>query len=340
MSGQVFLNDRDLEEMLTELQQEPEQQNIGEHYQASDSEIIWTLDKPFGRWSNQSFHLRDYLTLTLTEWDFHENFNFTMKSQMEPLLGFSFSMSGGFTIKPFGRTQEIVAHAHARDTHMAFFQGDLQTTSEVESGQTVSLVQIGIKPELVNTLSTELPDSSQSFLHQTLSSYRPEKSWLTIAMTPAMTIALQQILQCPYQGITKQLYLESKALELITLQLHQLNEDRSTASTSLKLDDVDRIHLARDILIRNLDDPPSLLALAKQVGINSFKLKQGFREIFNTTVFGYLHAYRMEEARRLLQLGEMNVTQVALSVGYSHPGKFSAAFKKKFGISPKRLKSC
>ena len=154
-----------------------------------------------------------------------------------------------------------------------------------------------------------------------------------------MTIALQQILQCPYQGITKQLYLESKALELITLQLHQLSEDRLPAFTSLKLDDIDRIHLARDILIRNLDDPPSLLALAKRAGINSFKLKQGFREVFNTTVFGYLHAYRMEEARRLLGLGELSVTQVAQTVGYSHPGKFAAAFKKKFGINPKTLKS-
>ena len=97
--------------------------------------------------------------------------------------------------------------------------------------------------------------------------------------------------------------------------------------------------LARDILIRNLDDPPSLLSLAKQTGINSFKLKQGFRQVFNTTVFGYLYAYRMEEARRLLGLGELSVTQVAQTVGYSHPGKFAAAFKKKFGITPKALKS-
>ncbi|MDV3347326.1 AraC family transcriptional regulator [Leptolyngbyaceae cyanobacterium CCMR0082] len=338
MSSQVFLSDHDLEEMLAELQQEAEQPDIGKHYQANDSEIVWTLNKPFGKWFNHSFHLRDYLTLTLTEWTFQENFNFTMKSQTEPLFGFSFCMSGGFSVKPFGRAKEFVAHA--RDTHIAFFQGDMQTTSEVDSGQTVSLVQIGVKPELINTLSTEVSDPSQSVLHQTFSNYQTGKSWLTITMTPAMSIALQQILQCPYQGITKQLYLESKALELITLQLHQLTEDRSTASTSLKLDDIDRIHLARDILIRNLNEPPSLLLLAKQAGINSFKLKQGFREIFNTTVFGYLHAYRMEEARRLLQLGKLNVTQVAQTVGYDHPGKFAAAFKKKFGISPKMLKSC
>lgn len=337
MSGQVFLTNRDLEEMLVGLQQEPKQQGISKNYQANDSEVIWTLDKPFGRWFNHSFYLRDYLTLTLTEWTFQENFNFTMKSQMEPSFGFSFCMSGGFKVKPFDGAQKFMIHA--RDTHIAFFQGDVESTSEVDSGKTVSLVQLAVSPELVNTLTTELPDLSQSFLYQTFSNHQTGKPWLTVAMTPAMTIALQQILQCPYQGVTKQLYLESKALELITLQLHQLSEDRSTTSASLKLDDIDRIHLARDILIRNLDDPPSLLALAKQSGINSFKLKQGFREIFNTTVFGYLHAYRMEEARRLLQLGEINVTQVAQTVGYRHPGKFAVAFKKKFGVSPKTLKS-
>ncbi|MEM8614656.1 MAG: AraC family transcriptional regulator [Cyanobacteria bacterium P01_H01_bin.105] len=260
---------------------------------------------------------------------------------MEPLFGFNFCISGGFTVKPFGRSQEFMANAD--DAHIAFFQGDVKSMSEVDSGQTVSLVQLAVSPALVHTLSTELSDPLQSFLHQIFSSHqashRTVNPWLTITITPAMTIALQQILQCPYQGITKQLYLESKALELITLKLHQLSEDRPPASTSLKLDDIDRIHLARDILIRNLDDPPSLLFLAKQAGINSFKLKQGFREIFNTTVFGYLHAYRMEEARRLLQLGEINVTQVAQAVGYTHPGKFAAAFKKKFGITPKVLKS-
>ncbi|NCJ08704.1 helix-turn-helix domain-containing protein [Synechococcales cyanobacterium C] len=156
-----------------------------------------------------------------------------------------------------------------------------------------------------------------------------------------MTIALHQILQCPYQGLTKQIYLESKTLELIALQVNQLSEHQPylQPSSLLKSDDIDRIHLAKEILISNLDNPPSLLSLAKQAGINSFKLKKGFRQVFNTTVFGYLNHHRMEEARRLLQLGDSSVTQVALAIGYSNPSKFAAAFKKKFGISPKAFRS-
>lgn len=36
-----------------------------------------------------------------------------------------------------------------------------------------------------------------------------------------MQIALQHIIDCPYTGITKRIFLESKALELLTLQLRQ-----------------------------------------------------------------------------------------------------------------------
>ena len=79
--------------------------------------------------------------------------------------------------------------------------------------------------------------------------------------------------------------------------------------------------------------------LAKEAGINSLKLKKGFRQVFNTTVFGYLYTHRMEEGRRLLELGRLNVTQVAQVVGYTHPGKFAAAFKKKYGITPTAFKS-
>jgi AraC family transcriptional regulator, transcriptional activator of the genes for pyochelin and ferripyochelin receptors len=64
------------------------------------------------------------------------------------------------------------------------------------------------------------------------------------------------------------------------------------------------------------------------------KLKQGFRQLFGTTMFGYLHDYRMEMARNLLLEGNMSITTVANTVGYSHLRHFSAAFKRKFGITP------
>lgn len=90
-------------------------------------------------------------------------------------------------------------------------------------------------------------------------------------------------------------------------------------------------------MIQRLANPPSLMSLARQVGLNDRKLKQGFRQVFGTTAFGYLHNHRMEQARSLLLENQLSVTAVAHSVGYTNLCAFSTAFRKKFGVSPRAL---
>jgi AraC-like DNA-binding protein len=155
--------------------------------------------------------------------------------------------------------------------------------------------------------------------------------------TPAMQTVLTQILNCSYQGITRQTYLESKALELITLRLEQFSQacHPPTTSVPLKLGDIERIYQARDILLNHLDNPPSLVALARQVGINDCTLKRGFRHVFGMTAYHCLFHFRMERARQLLESGTMSVSQVAIAVGYNSRSSFYKAFRKQFGRSPK-----
>lgn len=133
------------------------------------------------------------------------------------------------------------------------------------------------------------------------------------------------------------MYLESKIWELMTLLIEQeqtLHQSSHTLPT-LKPDDIDRIHQAKEILINQMDQPPSLLDLARQVGLNDCTLKRGFRQVFGKTAFGYLHDYRLEQARQLLQERYLNVSEVARTIGFANRSYFAAAFRKKFGISPK-----
>ena len=113
---------------------------------------------------------------------------------------------------------------------------------------------------------------------------------------------LWQILRCPYQGITKRIYLEGKALDLLSLLLEQeieINRGKRSLLTA-KSGTIERIHYARTILLQNINDPPSISELAKQVNLNEYTLKSGFRQVFNTTIFRYLHNYRLEQAKQLL----------------------------------------
>lgn len=156
-------------------------------------------------------------------------------------------------------------------------------------------------------------------------------------ITPAMRLVLEQIWRCPFQGQTRRIFLEGKCLELIALKLEQLSTElpQTKHPRPLSADDRDRIYAAQKILIEQLDDPPTLLELARRVNLNDYKLKVGFKQVFGTTVFGYLHQHRMETARNLLHSRRLNVREVAQAVGYTNQSRFAAAFRKQFGVNPK-----
>ena len=53
-------------------------------------------------------------------------------------------------------------------------------------------------------------------------------------------------------------------------------------------------------------------------------------------MFSFLFDYKMEYSRRLLETNQYNVNEVGVKVGYSTASHFIAAFKKKFGTTPKK----
>lgn len=152
--------------------------------------------------------------------------------------------------------------------------------------------------------------------------------------TAAMKRALHQILNCPYQGVTKRIYLESRVLELIVYKLEQMMAQGGVSNKAVKSDDIDRVCHAKEILTRDLESPPTLYELADSVGLSHTKLNRCFRQVYGTTVFGFLRQARLEQARFLLEEKQINVTEAALSVGYSSLSSFIQAFSDQFGIKP------
>jgi len=204
-------------------------------------------------------------------------------------------------------------------------------------------LQIDLHLGSVDCLKSFLPDDVEpaSLQVQQLLQASGQQPYTQIATTtPAMQAVLEQVLHCPFQGLTRQIYLEGKCWELIALKLDQLaTESPPVALKQLNRDDIDRIHEAKAILTRHWQTPPSLLELARQVGLNDYKLKLGFRQVFGTTAFGYLWHYRMEQARQLLIEGQYNIKEVSTLVGYAKQSNFAAAFRKKYGMNPKTYQS-
>jgi AraC-like DNA-binding protein len=83
-------------------------------------------------------------------------------------------------------------------------------------------------------------------------------------------------------------------------------------------------------------EPPGLQELADEIGLSLKKLKEGFKQIYGDTVYGFLFDYKMDVARKMLNSGVHNVNEVGLKIGYSTASHFISAFKKKYGTTPKK----
>ena len=199
-------------------------------------------------------------------------------------------------------------------------------------------VDIHLKsPDLLKNFIIDHRQKVPNILTDFLENNSKEDFFDSNIITPEMYLPLEQIINCPFQGIIKCIYLESKCLELIALKLEQLaqNNEKPAKKLLLKKDDIERIHAAKIILIRDINHPPTLIQLARQVGLNDYKLKIGFHQVFGTTVFGYLHEQRMELSSQLLIEKRMSIKEIARTVGYANQGSFAAAFRKRFGVNPK-----
>lgn len=144
-----------------------------------------------------------------------------------------------------------------------------------------------------------------------------------------------QMLGCQLTGSARRLYLSGKSLEILSAISQSISSERArgTGGTPPRAGEIERVHEARALLLAALDDPPSVPALAKAVGLNAHRLNELFKSVLGTSVYAYAKAARLDHARLLLESGEITVSQAAYGSGY-HPAHFSTEFRKRFGFSP------
>ncbi|MCC3156156.1 AraC family transcriptional regulator [Hymenobacter sp. 15J16-1T3B] len=153
--------------------------------------------------------------------------------------------------------------------------------------------------------------------------------------SPQVLELLGQLRNCPYSGTLQRLYLEARFLDLfVAQQQHYLTLRVAPARRRER----DLLLAVRDYLDEHYANPPGLHDLARLFGTNDFLLKKGFRELFDTTVFGYVAEKRLTEARALLTHSDAAVQDVAARVGFSNAAHFATAFKRRFGLTPQQVR--
>jgi AraC family transcriptional regulator, transcriptional activator of the genes for pyochelin and ferripyochelin receptors len=159
------------------------------------------------------------------------------------------------------------------------------------------------------------------------------------SLAAALTPSVRRLLDSRYDGPTQALFLYSQSLELLVRAL-DLAADGGSASHPKRptRSDRERLFAARDFLEARITEPPALAEVARKVGLNEYKLKHGFKQLFGTTVHAYLTDKRLEHARSLLLDSDRTAAEVAFALGYSSPQHFHQAFKQRFGVAPKAMR--
>lgn len=156
------------------------------------------------------------------------------------------------------------------------------------------------------------------------------------AVSPAIQQVVRQIIDHPFRGDLQQLFLLSKSVELLVLCAESCSAAAEDDRDDFIKTPADREKLAavRDLINQRLDCPPNLSEIARTVGLNEYKLKRGFKEMFRMTVFGYLTEQRLLLARQTLLDTRKTAAEISYELGYSTPQHFNNAFKRRFGDTP------
>jgi AraC family transcriptional activator of pyochelin receptor len=106
-----------------------------------------------------------------------------------------------------------------------------------------------------------------------------------------------------------------------------------------KLYDVPAIELAKSLIEKDPVNHLHIPILADRAGINEFKLKQGFRELFQTSPYQYRLHLCLKKAKELLEETDDTIDQIASKVGFGTYNGFSTAFKKAFQVAPSEYRN-
>lgn len=253
----------------------------------------------------------------------------------EPLIAVAFYGSGNVNLSvKYGQNQKDFHHT--KGLALSFYADE-----KVEFQHTISpdknLECIVIATALPNL--EELPNQEGEIFSELLEELvNPKDHYVegpSFIMTPEMQTIVDSLFNIQYEGKTKMMFFRS---QITTLLSHFFGQLAGLKTEKINIPEREKLNQAKEILLKNIDNPPSLSEISKEIGLNTFKLKKDFKAFFGVPVFKYLQNERLTLAHKMIRNQDATVQEAAWHVGYDSLSSFSNAFEKKFGYRPSQIK--
>ncbi|MBO1580749.1 AraC family transcriptional regulator [Bacillus sp. XF8] len=286
------------------------------------------VSKPIGEGEIQRWTSLSGMEIVLSDYQFHTNHRIHFSSDAA-MVELNFCIQGSGEVHISNSSYNLKT-----GNCYLYFMKDFEVLFEYEKQNPMYSLAIGIPVPLFNHFMGNVVHPKILDFHSVIGDRSFKK--FRDPIDPMTVHIIKQIIARPHSHRIHQLDIESKALELLSIYFGRflLNDNHQKRNGQLSKSDLEKIRRAEGILIERMEAPPSLLELSKSVGLNDYKLKIGFKELFGTSAFAYLREKRMERAMDLLRAGNSNVSEAASAVGYTNLSHFSELFRKRYGMNP------
>ena len=218
-------------------------------------------------------------------------------------------------------------------TYLTLYNPDKELPLNIKVTSQASIVCVLISINKFHKLFSSYGEKNIPFLN---SDNNNQKYYQNNDINNRMLQVLNEILKKESNSMTQKLYLKGKLYELFSLVFEKEAQNNNDQCPFIINDSqLKRIKQAKDIVLKEFSNPPTLQVLAERTNLSLRKLKTGFKEIYGQPVYQYLLEYKMTLAKDLLLEGDYNVNEISLKLGYSNASHFISAFKKDTGLTPK-----
>ncbi|WP_235206656.1 helix-turn-helix transcriptional regulator [Paenibacillus tyrfis] len=292
--------------------------------QQKDREQRLAIPSHIGKGSVTRIQIRPGMEIMTTDVTFEQDMKLQIQESCQ-LFELSYCVSGEIHCEWNGKKSHTIAQ-----TGNVLFLEDVRVCEEKKAGIRNQLLEIRFAPDELLRYAEDLTEKRK--METWLKHHRGNIDQYPI--TPAIQRCVSDMIHCTHLGTMKRLYMESKALEFIALFGESDGYGAVGGSMMLRRDDISKLRHAHELVQQYFEQPLSIRELSKRVGMNEFKLKKGFRELFGMTIFELVRQQRMEKALWYMEVARLNVGETAVSVGYSNVSNFTTNFRKHYGCNP------
>lgn len=251
----------------------------------------------------------------------HDDVEIEFKNMDLDLVFINYAVEGNMQ---FASSNLNKSFSHKKNQSSLFLSNNSKGYTSYKKNSNFFSVNIALSKDFVQKNAPNLLKSKSQFMQ-----YKTN---------PKIQILSHEVFNSSFSEDLEHLYIQSKIYELIYLEFIALDEKKYKQKILFSSKDKEALHYAKEILENSYQHPPTITELAKQVALNEFKLKHGFKRFFETTPHKVSLNSRLYKAKELLSKSELNISEISQQVGFKHIQNFTIAFIKHFGIRPKDVR--